>query len=90
MRFTDGAPKKAVAAPRDACTLLVRGILSRGMRCGESRVDDPELVTFQVFAMCNYTWTWYRPDGRRSIDTWASTMLSICAVISRTPILRRR
>jgi TetR/AcrR family transcriptional regulator, cholesterol catabolism regulator len=74
-RFTDGAPKKAVAAPRDAYTLLVRGIVSRGMRCGEFRVDDPELVTFQVFAMCNYTWTWYRPDGRRSIEEIARSYI---------------
>jgi TetR/AcrR family transcriptional regulator, cholesterol catabolism regulator len=75
VRFTDGAPKKAVAAPRDAYTLLVRGILSRGMQSGEFRVDDPELVTFQVFAMCNYTWTWYRPDGPRSIEEIARTYI---------------
>ena len=75
MRFTDGAPKKAVAAPRDAYTSLVRGILSRGMECGEFRVDDSELVTFQVFAMCNYTWTWYRPDGPRSIEDIARSYI---------------
>ncbi|HUO74004.1 MAG TPA: TetR/AcrR family transcriptional regulator [Solirubrobacteraceae bacterium] len=75
VRFTDGAPKKAVAAPRDAYTSLVRGILSRGMQSGEFRMDDPELVTFQVFAMCNYTWTWYRPDGRRSIEEIARSYI---------------
>jgi AcrR family transcriptional regulator len=85
VRFTEGAPKKAVAVPRDAYTSLVRGIVSRGIECGEFRVDDPELITFQVFAMCNYTWTWYRPNGRRSIEEVARSYSRTLLIGLATP-----
>ena len=85
VRFTEGETKKAVAAPRDAYAMLVRGILRRGMESGEFRVDDPELLTFQVFSMCNYTWTWYRPDGRLSIEEVASSYIRTLLVGLATP-----
>jgi hypothetical protein len=27
---------------------------------------DPSLTALQVFGMCNWSWTWFKPDGRRS------------------------
>ncbi len=44
-------------------TELLSGILERGMAAGKFRVEDPTLVTLQVFGMCNWGWTWIRPDS---------------------------
>jgi hypothetical protein len=33
------------------------------MDAGVLRRDDTSLVLLQIYGMCNWTWTWYRPDG---------------------------
>ena len=63
VRFTDGDAMAAVQAQRDTYTALVEGIIRRGVEQGEFETEDTRLVMLQVFGMCNYAWTWYRPDG---------------------------
>lgn len=45
----------------------VSEVVQRGMDEGAFRKQDIGLVTIQIFAMCNHTWTWYRPGGQYSM-----------------------
>jgi hypothetical protein len=38
------------------------------MDAGVLRRDDPTMVLLQIYGMCNWTWTWYRPDGALSAE----------------------
>jgi TetR/AcrR family transcriptional regulator, cholesterol catabolism regulator len=35
---------------------------------GGMRTADPRMTALHVFGMCNYAWTWYRPDGPESVE----------------------
>jgi AcrR family transcriptional regulator len=41
----------------------VARMIVRCMDAGVLRRDDPTMVLLQIYGMCNWTWTWYRPDG---------------------------
>ena len=47
---------------------LVDGILRDGVDEGVFRTADPKMSALQIFGMCNYAWTWYQPDGARSVE----------------------
>ena len=72
-RFTEVTT--AVRTQRDTYTSLVEGIVLRGIASSEFRSEDASLIALQVFGMCNYAWTWYRPDGRVSIEDIARSYI---------------
>jgi len=44
---------------------LFRQILQAGIDAGEFSADiDTQIVMRAILGMCNYTWSWYDPDGR--------------------------
>ena len=44
---------------------LWNSILQEGIDQGEFRPDlDPEITMRAILGLCNYTWTWFDPDGR--------------------------
>jgi hypothetical protein len=47
---------------------IVSGILRDGVDEGVFRTADPTMSALQIFGMCNYAWTWYRPDGPQSVE----------------------
>jgi AcrR family transcriptional regulator len=55
----------------------VTEVISRGIDEGVLRPNDVDLVTLQIFSMCNHTWTWYRPDGRYSMPRIAESFLQV-------------
>lgn len=77
VRYASTPEMAEVRELRDEYFRLVRGIVERGMREGAFHVEDPTTVTLQIFGMCNWTWTWFRPDGSRSVE-------EIAAVFART------
>jgi AcrR family transcriptional regulator len=60
-------------------TALLRGVIERGMDEGDFRRDDAEFTTLQIFGMCNWSWTWLRPDRDWPIAdivrTWSTNIL---------------
>jgi AcrR family transcriptional regulator len=46
----------------------LRQVLSDGCAGGEFDVDDVGLTALAVITMCEYVFTWYRPDGALSAD----------------------
>ena len=44
---------------------LFRQILQEGIDAGEFSADiDTQIIMRAILGMCNYTWSWYDPDGR--------------------------
>jgi hypothetical protein len=40
---------------------------------------DPKMSALQIFGMCNYAWTWYKPDGSQSVEEIAR--LFACTIL---------
>jgi AcrR family transcriptional regulator len=55
----------------------VSEVIERGMKEGAIQQADVSLVTMQIFAMVNHTWTWYRPDGYFSMAEIASSYVTV-------------
>jgi AcrR family transcriptional regulator len=53
-----------VRAMRDQYSALVIEIIRRGVESGAFDEVDPRLTALQVFGMCNWSWTWFAPEGR--------------------------
>jgi TetR/AcrR family transcriptional regulator, cholesterol catabolism regulator len=66
VRFAEQDVMAEVRRMRDEYTRLVTGIVSRGVARGTFVEVDPALTALQVFGMCNWSWTWFKPGGRRS------------------------
>jgi AcrR family transcriptional regulator len=70
---------------RDTYTGIIVGIVERGIADGSFRDEDPNITTLQVFGMCNYAWTWYRPEGSFPIQAIANTFVRTLLSGLRTP-----
>ncbi len=77
VRFAATPEMAEVRKLRDEYFTLVRDIVERGMTGGIFRQEDPTLITLQVFGMCNWSWTWIQPRGRRTIEEVAATFARI-------------
>jgi len=57
----------AIHEKREAYEKFVRRIIQQGQQDGTFRSDlDEKIVTFGLFGMCNWTYMWLNPNGRRS------------------------
>jgi AcrR family transcriptional regulator len=82
-----------VRAMRDEYSALVIEIVRRGIDSGAFAPEvDPPLAALQIFGMCNWSWTWYRPEGRRSAieigDDFCRTLLGGLTPRGERPDLR--
>ncbi|GAA4538073.1 TetR/AcrR family transcriptional regulator [Pseudonocardia xishanensis] len=68
VRYFEGDLREFVRTQRVRYTGIVVDILREGVAAGEFRTTDPGLTALHVFGMCNYAWTWYRPDGPQSVE----------------------
>lgn len=81
VRFADAdQAMTAIRAQRATYTQLVETVVRRGMEQRTFRSDDPTLVTLQIFGMCNYAWTWYRPSGRLTVEDVAGSIIRTAMV----------
>jgi AcrR family transcriptional regulator len=53
---------------RDKFESLWKDVLAEGVRAKLFKCDDPGLTTRALFGIMNWTITWYRPDGGKTID----------------------
>ncbi|MFI5953009.1 TetR/AcrR family transcriptional regulator [Cryptosporangium sp. NPDC051539] len=68
VRYFDGELNDYVRQQRTGYTEIVVGIVRDGVRRGVLHTTDPRMSALQIFGMCNYAWTWYRPDGPQSVE----------------------
>jgi AcrR family transcriptional regulator len=80
VRFSSLKVMHDIRRMRAEYTAIIRGIIASGISQGVFRPGDPDLVTLQIFGMCNWTWTWMRPDVPWSVleivDSWTGVLLS--------------
>ena len=77
VRFASEDVMAEVRTMRDEYSSLLRKALARGMEAGQFVTADPAIVALQIFGMCNWSWTWYRPDGAWTADDIAETFSTV-------------
>jgi TetR/AcrR family transcriptional regulator, cholesterol catabolism regulator len=68
VRYFDGDLTGYVREQRTRYTTIVSEIIRQGIDDGVFQAADPKMSALQIFGMCNYAWTWYRPDGPQSVE----------------------
>ena len=63
-----------VVSKRDAYEKLVRGMIREGVESGLFRKMDIKLAALSLLGALNWTVIWWRPGGRRGIDSVAGQM----------------
>ena len=53
---------------RDRYESMLRGSLEAAQEAGTIEVEDVQLATFAALALCTSVATWYRPNGRLSLE----------------------
>ncbi len=53
---------------RDQYEMLLQGLLREGMEQGVFRQVDIKIASYALIAMCTEVATWFRPDGRLSVQ----------------------
>ncbi len=53
---------------RDQYEMLLQGLLGEGMEQGILRQVDIKIASYALIAMCTEVATWFRPDGRLSVQ----------------------
>jgi TetR/AcrR family transcriptional regulator, cholesterol catabolism regulator len=87
VRFASEEVMEDVRRMREEYSALMRDAISRGIERGQFAPADPAIVSLQIFGMCNWSWTWYRPDGAWSADDIAE---SFTATLFRGLAVSRR
>jgi AcrR family transcriptional regulator len=72
VRFAAEDGMADVRAMRDTYSGLVGEIVRRGVEQGVFEDVDPSLAALQLFGMCNWSWTWFEPQGRWSAERIAA------------------
>lgn len=76
VRFRSDALMGHVREMRAEYFRIISGVIDTGMEQGVfRRAGEPPLITFQLFGMCNWMWTWLRPEGQWSVDEIARTYI---------------
>jgi TetR/AcrR family transcriptional regulator, cholesterol catabolism regulator len=77
VRFASEEVMADVRRMRDQYTALMRDAISAGVQRGEFGEVDPAMISLQIFGMCNWSWTWYRPEGAWSADQIAESFTAV-------------
>ncbi len=77
VRFASEDVMADVRAMRDEYSALLRDAIRRGIEAGQFVEADPAVVALQIFGMCNWSWTWFRPEGAWSADDIAETFTTV-------------
>jgi TetR/AcrR family transcriptional regulator, cholesterol catabolism regulator len=80
VRFSSLKVMRDIRHMRAEYSGLIRDIIATGIEQGVFRPGNPDLVTLQIFGMCNWTWTWMRPEVEWSVleivSSWTGVLLS--------------
>ena len=68
IRALEEQQRGAILALRDQYEILLQGLLEEGMEQGMFRRVDIKVASYALIAMCTEVATWFRPDGRLSVQ----------------------
>jgi AcrR family transcriptional regulator len=75
LRFVHEPLMTEVLALRAKYARTVSSIIEDGVKQGLFRPTEPMIAALQIIGMCNWAWTWLRPDGRLTIEEVAGTFI---------------
>jgi AcrR family transcriptional regulator len=75
--FRDHEAMTAVRVMRDEYAQHLRDILADVARSQNRASGDTTVQSLYIFGMCNWMWTWYRPDGDRSVSEIARILIAM-------------
>src|SRR5205823_1787315 len=68
IRALEGENRDHILTLRDDYEKLLQSLLQEGMEQGIFRFSDVKVVSYAVIAMCTEVSTWFRPDGRLTVQ----------------------
>jgi AcrR family transcriptional regulator len=68
IRALDSKWREMIVGMRDRYEEMLQGLLREGMECGVLRESDVKVVSYAVIAMCTEVSTWYRVQGRLTVQ----------------------
>ena len=68
IRALEPEQRGPILALRDQYERLLQGLLREGMEQGVFRQVDIKVASYAIIAMCTEVATWFRPDGRLSVQ----------------------
>jgi AcrR family transcriptional regulator len=77
-RFASEPQMQHVRDMRAEYTAIVTSIVDAGIADGCFSPSDAAITTLQIHGMVNWSWTWYRPDGRWSAEQVAEAFVRTC------------
>lgn len=91
IRALEGENRTHILALRDHYEALLQEILRDGMEQGVFRRTDIKVSSYAIIAMCTEVATWFRPDGRLTVQQvidMYSSMTTQGLLIDHTPAQR--
>lgn len=68
IRALEEGQRGTIMALRDQYEMLLQGLLGEGIEQGMFRRVDIKVASYALIAMCTEVATWFRPDGRLSVQ----------------------
>ena len=68
------ALRDRIVKKRDRYERALRKLIADGIAAGELVDSDPAIITRAMLGAMNWTVTWYRPDGRDTVDAVGDTI----------------
>ncbi len=72
VRFAEDDVMSEVRKMRHEYSALVTEIIRRGVQRGDFGEVEPAMTALQLFGMCNWSWTWFKPEGEWSAEKLAA------------------
>ncbi|MFA5537972.1 MAG: TetR/AcrR family transcriptional regulator [Gemmobacter sp.] len=73
----------AIRQMRDEYEGILRAIIRDGCEAGQFRCTDPAIVKLAIITMLTAIATWYRPEGRRKIETLTAEYTTLVFLMLR-------
>lgn len=73
----------AIRQMRDEYEAILRTIIEDGLNAGQFRCSDPAVVKLAIITMLTAIASWYRPEGRRKIDTLTAEYTALVFLMLR-------
>lgn len=80
-KFLNPELQRQITARRDAYEAHFRRVIEAGAQQGQFQVEDVRLATLFVLSALNWTYHWYRPGGKLTLEALSS---HYCKLIFRT------
>jgi hypothetical protein len=68
IRALEGNNRTYILSLRDHYEALLQDLLQDGMEQGVFRSSDVKVLSYAIIAMCTEVSTWFRPNGRLSVQ----------------------